>query len=46
MVGHLIRAHQLPVDETAGDLGDLVGLHATLHAVGGDDADDADADEG
>jgi hypothetical protein len=44
MVGHLIRAHQVPVDETAGDLGDLVGGHAALHSVGDDD-DDAD-DEG
>ena len=43
MVGHLIRAHELPVNETTGDLGDLVGQHATLHAVGADDEDD---DEG
>jgi hypothetical protein len=43
MVGHLIRAHDLPVNETTGDLGDLVGQHATLHAVGADDEDD---DEG
>ena len=40
MVGHLIRAHELPVNETTGDLGDLVGQHATLHAVGADDEDD------
>jgi hypothetical protein len=46
MVGHLIRAHQLPVDETAGELGDLVGRHASLHAVGDDDEEDADGDEG
>jgi hypothetical protein len=46
MVGHLIRAHQLPVDETAGELGDLVGRHATLHAVADDDEEDADGDEG
>ena len=36
MVGHLIRAHELPVNETTGDLGDLVGQHATLHAVDDD----------
>ena len=46
MVGHLIRAHQLPVDETAGELGDLVGQHAALHAVADDDEEDADGDEG
>jgi hypothetical protein len=40
MVGHLIRAHELPVNETTGDLADLVGQHATLHAVGADDEDD------
>src|SRR3989440_458053 len=45
MVGHLIRAHELPVNETAGELGDLVGHHATLHAVSADEEDDAD-DEG
>jgi hypothetical protein len=45
MVGHLIRAHELPVNETTGDLGDLVGQHATLHAVGADDEDEDD-DEG
>jgi hypothetical protein len=42
MVGHLIRAHELPVNETTGDLGDLVGQHATLHAVGADDEDDVE----
>jgi hypothetical protein len=36
MVGHLIRAHELPVNETTGDLGDLVGQHATLHVVDDD----------
>jgi hypothetical protein len=36
MVGHLIRAHELPVDETTGDLGDLVGRHAALHIVDDD----------
>ena len=40
MVGHLIRAHELPVNETTGELGDLVGHHASLHAVGADDEDD------
>jgi hypothetical protein len=40
MVGHLIRAHELPVNETAAELGDLVGHHATLHAVAADDEDD------
>jgi hypothetical protein len=45
MVGHLIRGHELPVNETTGELGDLVGLHATLHAVGADDEDDADDDD-
>ena len=45
MVGHLIRAHELPLNETAGELGDLVGHHATLHAVSADEEDDAD-DEG
>jgi hypothetical protein len=44
MVGHLIRAHQLSVDETAGDLGELAGYHATLHAVD-DDAEDDDAED-
>jgi hypothetical protein len=45
MVGHLIRGHELPVNETTGELGDLVGLHATLHAVGADDEYDADDDD-
>jgi hypothetical protein len=45
MVGHLIRAHELPVNETTGELGDLVGRHATLHALGADEEDDADGDE-
>jgi len=45
MVGHLIRGHELPVNETTGELGDLVGRHATLHAVGADDEYDADDDD-
>jgi hypothetical protein len=45
MVGHLIRAHELPVNETTGELGDLVGSHAALHALGADEEDDADDDE-
>lgn len=34
MVGHLIRAHEQPAEETTGDLGALVGQHAALHAAG------------
>ena len=44
MVGHLIRAHELPVEETVGDMGALVGRHATLHATAGDLDDDLDED--
>jgi hypothetical protein len=44
MVGHLIRAHELPLDETAGELSDLVSRHAVLHTAG-DDADDTDDDQ-
>jgi hypothetical protein len=44
MVGHLIRAHELPLDETAGELSDLVSRHAMLHTAG-DDADDTDDDQ-
>jgi hypothetical protein len=32
MVGHLIRAHDLPLEQTTGELGELVGRHAGLHA--------------
>jgi hypothetical protein len=45
MVGHLIRAHELPVNETTGELGDLVGSHAALHALGADEEDDADDED-
>ncbi len=33
MVGHLIRAHELPLEETTGELDALIGRHATLHAA-------------
>ena len=46
MVGHLIRAHGLPLGATAGDLGDLIGRHATLHRAVDDDAEDEDPEEG
>jgi hypothetical protein len=45
MVGHLIRAHEVSPDETAGELGDLIGRHAMLHAAGGGGAEDEDFDE-
>ena len=45
MVGHLIRAHQLPVARTEDDLDELIGRHAGLHAGEDDDADDVADDE-
>jgi len=33
MVGHLIRAHNLPLEQTRGELGELVARHAGLHTV-------------
>ena len=45
MVGHLIRAHGLPLGATTGELGDLIGRHATLHRAD-DDAEDEDPEEG
>ncbi len=38
MVGHLIRAHELPLEETTGELDALIGRHATLHAAIPEDA--------
>ncbi|HEY2665867.1 MAG TPA: hypothetical protein VGK51_03430 [Actinomycetota bacterium] len=46
MVGHLIRAHGLPLASTVGDLGDLIGRHAALHQAGDEDAEDEDPEEG
>jgi hypothetical protein len=34
MVGHLIRAHELPVERTADEQAILVATHAALHAAG------------
>ena len=45
MVGHLIRTHGLPLGATTGELGDLIGRHATLHRAD-DDAEDEDPEEG
>lgn len=45
MVGHLIRAHDLPPDQTSGELVDLVGRHAGMHAAPDVEEDDPD-DEG
>ena len=45
MVGHLIRAHRLPLGATTGELGDLIGRHATLHRADAD-AEDEDPEEG
>ena len=45
MVGHLIRAHGLSLGATTGELGDLIGRHATLHRAD-DDAEDEDPEEG
>jgi len=36
----------LPLGATAGDLGDLIGRHATLHRAVDDDAEDEDPEEG
>lgn len=44
MVGHLIRAHELPVPETAGELSSLISRHAALHAEPGEDDEDEDPD--
>jgi hypothetical protein len=46
MVGHLIRAHGLPLASTAGELGDLIARHATLHQAGDEDVEDEDPEEG
>jgi hypothetical protein len=46
MVGHLIRAHELPLASTAGELGDLIGRHATLHRPADEDVEDGDPEEG
>ena len=46
MVGHLIRAHELPLASTAGELGDLIGRHATLHRAADEDHEDEDPEEG
>jgi hypothetical protein len=40
MVGHLIRAHELPVHETTGELGELIARHANLHAPADEDLED------
>lgn len=45
MVGHLIRAHGLPVASTAGELGDLIARHATLHQAGDEDVEDEDLED-
>jgi hypothetical protein len=44
MVGHLIRAHGLSVENTASEHDALVGAHAELHA-GVDDEDDVEDDD-
>jgi hypothetical protein len=46
MVGHLIRAHGLPLASTVGELGDLIARHATLHQAGDEDVEDEDPEEG